>query len=71
MYIQTLKRMMIGRTIIQKGETVSVSIEEGQALLDKGDALALKTPDPADTKAKLTKTKPSIIKNDTIDNTAE
>lgn len=49
MYVLTLKRMMINRTIVQKGETVSVSQAEAHKLLNKGDVVAVKTPDPADT----------------------
>lgn len=56
MYVFTLKRMMIDRTIVQKGDTVSVSQTEGRKLLHKGDVLAVKTPDPADAK-------PSVIKS--------
>ena len=68
MYIQTLARMMIGRTIVQKGETVSVSQKEGHKLLAKGDVLAVKTPDPADAKPKITKPKTVSIKDDPKDN---
>ena len=68
MYIQTLARMMIGRTIVQKGETVSVSQKEGHKLLEKGDVLAVKTPDPADAKPKITTPKAVSIKDDPKDN---
>lgn len=68
MYVLTLKRMMIGRTIAQKGETVSVSQKEGLKLLGKGDVLAVKTPDPADAKPKTAKPKPVSIKDDPKDN---
>ena len=68
MYIQTLARMMIGRTIVQKGETVSVSQKEGHKLLEKGDVLAVKMLDPADEKPKVTKPKPISIKDDPKDN---
>lgn len=68
MYIQTLARMMIGRTIVQKGETVSVSQKEGHKLLAKGDVLAVKMPDPADAKPKNTKPKAVSIKDDPKDN---
>ena len=68
MYVLTLKRMMIGRTIVQKGETVSVSQKEGHKLLEKGDVLAVKTPDPADAKPKITKPKAVSIKDGPKDN---
>ena len=68
MYIQTLARMMIGRTIVQKGEIVSVSQKEGHKLLEKGDVLAVKTPDPADAKPKITKPKAVSIKDGPKDN---
>lgn len=68
MYIQTLARMMIGRTIVQKGETISVSKEEGNKLLKKGDVLAVKMPDPADAKHKTTKPKAVSIKDDPKNN---
>lgn len=60
MYVYSLKRMMIGRVIVQKGETVSVSQKEGLKLLEKGSVAAVKTPDPADAKAKTTKKKPVV-----------
>lgn len=63
MYIQTLARMMIGRTIVQKGETVSVSQKEGYKLLEKGNVLAFKMLDPADAKPKITKPKAVSIKD--------
>ena len=68
MYIQTLARMMIGRTIVQKGETVSVSQKEGHKLLEKGDVLAVKMLDPADAKPKITKPKAVSIKDGPKDN---
>ena len=68
MYIQTLARMMIGRTIVQKGETVSVSQKEGHKLLAKGDVLAVKMPDPADAKPKTIKSKAVSIKGDPKNN---
>lgn len=69
MYVITLKRMMIDRTIAQKGDTVSVSQTEGRRLLDKGDVLAVKTPDPSDAKpsgikSKLDKSKAVSTKDD-------
>ena len=57
MYVHTLKRLMIGRKIVQKGETVSVSQKEGRELIEKGSVVNVKTPDPADSKAKTTKKK--------------
>lgn len=67
MYVFTLKRMMIGRTIVQKGETVSVSQKEGLKLLGKGDVLAVKTPDSADAKPKTVKPKLVSTKDDPED----
>lgn len=71
MYVLTLKRMMIGRTIVQKGENVSVSQNEGHKLLEKGDVLAVKTPDPADENPKTTKPKAVSIKDDPKDNVGD
>ena len=71
MYVLTLKRMMIGRTIVQKGETVSVSQKEGHKLLEKGDVLAVKTLDPADENPKITKPKAVTIKNDPKNNVGD
>ena len=71
MYVFTLKRMMIGRTIVQKGETVSVSQKDGHKLLKKGDVLNVKTPDPADAKPKITKPKVVSIKDDPKDNVGD
>lgn len=68
MYIQTLARMMIGRTIVQKGEIVSVSQEEGHKLLAKGDVAAVKMLDPTDLKPKANKPKPVSIKDDPKNN---
>lgn len=69
MYVHTLKRMMIGRTVVQKGTTVSVDIKEGQDLMKKGYVLAVKAPDPADVKFKVAKPKdkPSSTKDITED----
>lgn len=71
MYVLTLKRMMIGRTIVQKGETVSVSQNEGHKLLKKGDVLAVKTLDLADAKPKTTKPKVVSIKDDPKNNVGD
>jgi len=58
MRIKTLKRMMIGRTIAQKGEELSVSAKEGQSLVAKGAAVELESPQSAVAKPK-TKAKAS------------
>ena len=68
MYVLTLKRMMIGRSIAQKGDTVSVSQKEGHKLLAKGDVLTVKMLDPADAKPKIAKPKAVSIKDDPKDN---
>ena len=65
MYVRTIKRTMIDRKIVQKDKTVSVAADVGKRLLDKGDAYAVKTPDPADKpKAKATTTKDTTSKAD-------
>lgn len=44
MYIKTLKRMMIGRNIAQKGDELSVGETVGQSLIAKGAAIELESP---------------------------
>ena len=59
MYVRTTKRTMIDRKIVQKDTTVSVTPTVGKRLVSKGNAYAVKMPDPADAKpkAKTTTTK--------------
>lgn len=56
MKIRTLRRMMIGRTIAQKDETISIGAKEGRELIAKGYAVEVKD-EP--TKPKKTKAAPT------------
>lgn len=52
MKIKTLKRMMIGRTIAQKNEVLTVTAKEGKELIDKGHAVEVDKPEPKADKTK-------------------
>lgn len=52
MQIKILKRMMIGRTIVQKDELVAVTAKEGKELLEKGYVIEVDKPDDSAAKTK-------------------
>ncbi|MGM8871553.1 hypothetical protein ACS8E3_07680 [Psychrobacter sp. 2Y5] len=58
---------MIGRTIVQKDDEVSVTEKEGKALVAKGAAIELATPQPAVAKPETTKKTDSKTKEDKAD----
>lgn len=59
MHIKTTRRLMVGRTIINKGEEVIVTPKDGKALIDKGHAVEIDAPQAAVVKEEAAKTKAS------------
>lgn len=58
MQIKTLRRMMVGRTVAQKNQVLTVTAKEGQVLVSKGHAVEVKTTKTDSIKAVVTKAKP-------------
>lgn len=66
MHIQASRRMMIGRTVVQKDDIVSVTAKEGKELLEKGYVIEVDKPDDSAAKAK-TKEKAKVDTDDKAD----
>ncbi|MBO1529645.1 hypothetical protein J3492_00255 [Psychrobacter sp. F1192] len=67
MQILTLKRMMIGRTIAQKNEVLTVTSKEGRELVDKGYVVEIDKPKDDEPKTKTNKTKAKADTKDKAD----